>query len=100
MTKQELANEFIKNLNENKYDNFYKFFTKESSFYIVNENKEIYYQECLDMLSLINFNLSIKRIFESKVCVKIETINNNEQINFFFDIKNRRIKRLEIEFIK
>ena len=43
----------------------------------------------------INSLLEIKRVLESKVCIKYETA----KLNFFFEVKQRRIKRLEIEVL-
>lgn len=101
MTKKELSLDFITKLSEKDYSTYYRFFTKETTYYLVSEDSLISYEECLNLLqNKITSTLEIKRYLESKVCIKIETLLNDEQINFFFDIKNRRISRLEIEFVK
>ena len=40
--------------------------------------------------------IEIKRVLESKVCTKIETRIENENISFLIEVKERRIRRLEI----
>ena len=101
MTKKELCLEFIDKINNHDFSTFYRFFTRDSSYFLIGENNIISYQECLDLLqNKINSRLEIIRYLESKVCIKIETLLINQHINFYFDIKNRRIIRLEIEFVK
>ena len=100
MTRQELALEFINRIKNHNYEEFYKFFTKETSVYLITEHKEIKIEEMISLLQeKIKDDLRMGRVLESKVCTKIETFENEEQINFFFDVKNRRIIRLEIEII-
>ena len=41
-------------------------------------------------------NINIKRVLESKVATKIELEIDNQEISFIFEIKERRIRRLEI----
>ena len=101
MTKKELSLDFINKIGEKDYTTFYRFFTKDTTYYLVSDDNLISYEECLNLLQReITSNLEIKRYLESKVCIKIDTLLNNQQINFFFDNKNRRITRLEIEFVK
>ena len=97
MNQKELSLEFINRISNQNYQEFYRFFTKDTTYYLIDENKEVSYQEILELLmNKVVAPLEIKRVLESKVCVKIET----KDINFYFDVKRRRIARLEIEFIK
>ncbi|MBE6132251.1 MAG: hypothetical protein E7180_02500 [Erysipelotrichaceae bacterium] len=96
MTREELCLNFVNKIGENDYSEIYKFFTKETTYFIINEKKELTYEEMLNFLKEnINSLLEIKRVLESKVCIKYETA----KLNFFFEVKQRRIKRLEIEVL-
>ena len=101
MKQREISLEFINKVNDNNFNEFYRFFTKESNAYIISLNQEVSIEELLNYLKKeIDLPLEIKRILESKMFVKIETMSLSKQFNFFFEIKNRRIKRLELEIIK
>ena len=100
MTRQELALEFINRIKNQNYEEFYKFFTRSTSVYLITEHKDISIEEMIELLQkTFTKELTLGRVLESKVCTKIETYLDQKQINFFFDVKDRRIKRLEIEII-
>lgn len=96
MTREELCLNFINQIGRNDYSEIYKFFTKETTYFIIDEKKELTYEEILNFLKeKVTSILEIKRVLVSKVCIKYETIN----LNFYFEVKQRRIKRLEIEVL-
>ena len=100
MTQKELALSFIDKLNNHQYDVLYKFFTRDTKVYLINEDKEISCGEFVDSISRYNdIRFEIIRELESKICFKVETKVNSKQVNFFFDVKSRRIVRLEVEVI-
>ena len=60
--------------------------------------KEIIVPDFVDYIESNYFTkeIIIKRVLESKVCTKIETSIDNENISFLIEVKERRIRRLEI----
>lgn len=100
MTQKELGLSFIEKLNNHQYDVLYKFFTRDTKVYLISDDKEISCGEFVDAISkYLDTHFEIIRELESKICFKVETMINKQQVNFFFDVKSRRIVRLEIEVI-
>lgn len=96
MNQIQIANDFINLINQKDYDKIYQFFTKESTLYLLNVHNEISVEELKNFLTNnINDQLIVKRQLESNVCVKIET----NQLNLYFAIKRKRIRRLELELV-
>ena len=101
MNQREISLDFLNKLNDENFNEFYKFFTKESTAYLISLNKEVKVEEALNYLKgEMDNSLNLVRILESKMFVKLETLSSTKQINLFFEIKSRRIKRLEIQIIK
>lgn len=101
MNQREISLDFLNKLNDENYKEFYKFFTKESTAYLISLDQEVSVEEALNYLKgeIVN-SLELVRVLESKMFVKLETTSSNNKINLFFEIKSRRIRRLEIEIIK
>lgn len=100
MNQKELSLEFITRIKNHNYEEFYKFFTKETVVYLIEEKKEIKVEELVNLLQSIDFaSLEVKRVLESKICTKVETKLNDKEYNFYFDVKSRRIKRLELQIL-
>ena len=96
MTREELCLNFITKIGNNDYNEIYKFFTKETTYFNITSKEALTYEEILTFLKENVTNvLEVKRVLESKVCIKYETT----KINFFFEVKQRRIKRLEVEIL-
>ena len=101
MNQREISINFINKLNDVNFNQYYRFFTKDSNAYLISLNQEVNIEEVINYLKKeIILPLEVKRILESKMFVKIETSSINQEINFYFEIKNRRIKRLEVEIVK
>ncbi len=98
MEKEEYVKEFIKAINNKDEENIYHFFTRNSSIALLNQNKEI------DLSTLVTYlkdnyfgkEIVIVRELKSKVCNKLETKVDDKEVSFYFEIKDRRIGRLEI----
>lgn len=99
MNQEELSLSFINDINNNDFSKINRYFTKESSSYLINENKELSYNEMIDILTKLSKPLEVVRTLKSHVCIKYETKNLDYKVNLYFDIQNRRIKRLELEII-
>ncbi len=99
MNQEELSLSFINDINNNDFSKINRYFTKESTSYLINDKKELLYKEMLEILKKIARPLDIVRVLKSSVCIKYETKNLEGKVNFYFDIQNRRIKRLELEII-
>jgi hypothetical protein len=98
MEKKEYCLSFIEKIQNNDKESLYKFFTRNSVIMFLDEFKEMIVP---DFVSYIEENyfakeIEIKRVLESKVCTKIECIINNKEVSFLIELKDRRIKRLEI----
>ena len=98
MEKKEYCLSFIEKIQNNDKESLYKFFTRNSVIMFLDEFKEMIVP---DFVSYIEENyfakeIEIKRVLESKVCTKIETRIENENISFLIEVKERRIRRLEI----
>jgi hypothetical protein len=98
MEKEEYVKEFIKTINSQDEENIYHFFTRNSSIALLSKNKEV------DLPSLVSYlkenyfgkEIVIVRELKSKVCNKLETKVDSKDVSFYFEIKDRRIGRLEI----
>ena len=98
MEKKEYCLSFIETIKEKNKDELFRFFTKKSVIVFLKDFKEI------DVPSFINYleenyfgkEIIIKRVLESKVCIKIETCIENENLSFLIEVKERRIRRLEL----
>lgn len=98
MEKKDYCLSFVETIKEKNKEGLYKFFTKKSVIVFLKDLKEIIVPDFVDYIENNYFNkeIIIKRVLESKVCTKIETSINNENISFLIEVKERRIKRLEI----
>ncbi len=98
MEKEEYVKEFIKVINAQEEDKIYRFFTRNSSIYLINKDKELDLGELVTYLKDNYFGkeIIIVRELKSKVCNKLECKVNDKDVSFYFEIKDRRIFRLEI----
>ena len=98
MEKKEYCLSFIEKIQNNDKESLYKFFTRNSVIMFLDEFKEIIVPDFVDYIEANYFakEIEIKRVLESKVCTKIECIINNKEVSFLIELKDRRIKRLEI----
>ena len=98
MEKKEYCLSFIEKIQNNDKESLYKFFTRNSVIMFLDEFKEIIVPDFVDYIEANYFakEIEIKRVLESKVCTKLECIINNKEVSFLIDLKDRRIKRLEI----
>ena len=87
----------LKNSNKEK-ESLYKFFTRNSIIVFLDSFNEIIVPDFVEYIEHNYFdkNINIKRVLESKVATKIELEIDNQEISFIFEIKERRIRRLEI----
>lgn len=96
MDQKEICYKLIDYIN-NDFDNIYRLFTKDTTFYLITEHQELNFDEMVKYLKQFNSKIEIVDTLQSSVCVKIITKSENKRINFYISIKNRRIDRLEIE---
>lgn len=98
MEKKEYCLSFIEKIQNNDKESLYKFFTRNSVIMFLDEFKEIIVPDFVDYIEANYFakEIEIKRVLESKVCTKLECIINNKEVSFLIELKDRRIKRLEI----
>ena len=98
MEKKEYVLNFISKIQDKEKDSLYKFFTRNTVIVFLEDFKEVIVPEFVDYLEKEFFNqeITIKRVLESKVCTKVEMDLNGKEISFLVEVKDRRIKRLEI----
>ena len=98
MEKKEYCLSFIEKIQNNDKESLYKFFTRNSVIMFLDEFKEMIVPDFVSYIEENYFakDIEIKRVLESKVCTKIECIINNKEVSFLIELKDRRIKRLEI----
>lgn len=98
MTKKEYALSFIEQINKKEKDSLYKFFTRNSVIVFLDGFKEISVPDFVNYIEENYFSkeIHIKRILESKVCIKLELLIEGKEISFLIEVKERRIRRLEI----
>ena len=98
MEKKEYCLSFIEKIQNNDKESLYKFFTRNSVIMFLDEFKEIIVPDFVDYIEANYFakEIEIKRVLESKVCTKLECLINNKEVSFLIELKDRRIKRLEI----
>lgn len=98
MDKKEYALSFIDRINKEESDGLFKFFTRNTVIVFLEDFKEIsvpdFVAYCKE--NYLNKDIKIKRVLESKVCVKIEFYLEQKENSFLIEVKERRIKRLEI----
>lgn len=94
MNKREYCQSFLEAI-KNKEDNLYRFFTKRTIIYSLNDKKTISLDE---FFAFIKENLQegfiVKRTFESAVCVKFEIVAKIN-IDLFIEVKDRRFALVE-----
>lgn len=61
MNQEELSLNFINDINNNDFSKINRYFTKESSSYLISENKELSYSEMIDILTKLSKPLEIVR---------------------------------------
>ena len=98
MEKKEYCLSFIEKIQNNDKESLYKFFTRNSVIMFLDEFKEMIVPDFVDYIEANYFakEIEIKRVLESKVCTKLECLIDNEEVSFLIELKDRRIKRLEI----
>ena len=99
MNKIEYVTSFIETLRNGDKDKIYKFFTPRSIIFDTNELREWTLDEFISYLkeNLMGNEIKIGRIFESDVAVKIEIESDLFSHDaFIIEIKERRIKRLDL----
>lgn len=96
MTNLELVDLFFEKIEKEDFDGFYKFFTKDTVLYVIDEDKT-YPIETLEKGLRKNLPKFEKlRRFESSAAIKQECKCGEKQVDFIFDIRQRRIYRLEL----
>ena len=98
MEKKEYCLSFIEKIQNNDKESLYKFFTRNSVIMFLDEFKEMIVPDFVDYIEANYFakEIEIKRVLESKVCTKLECLIDNKEVSFLIELKDRRIKRLEI----
>lgn len=96
MTEVELVDAFFEKINNEDFETFYKFFTKETVIYLIDEKRELPVSELVDRLETKEYKFKFLRRFSSSAAVKQETLTKEKQVDFIFDIRQRRIYRLEL----
>lgn len=98
MTKKEYTVSFIEKIQNKEKDSLYKFFTRNSVIIFLDGFKEIIVPDFVSYIEEHYFNktINIKRVLESKVCVKLELEIDLKEVSFLIEVKERRISRLEI----
>ena len=98
MEKKEYCLDFVSKIQNKEKESLYKFFTRNSIIVFLDGFNEIIVPDFVEYIERNYFdkNINIKRVLESKVATKIELEIDNQEISFIFEIKERRIRRLEI----
>ena len=98
MEKKEYCLDFGSKIQNKEKESLYKFFTRNSIIVFLDGFNEIIVPDFVEYIEHNYFdkNINIKRVLESKVATKIELEIDNQEISFIFEIKERRIRRLEI----
>ena len=98
MEKKDYVLSFISKIQDKEKDSLYKFFTRNTVIVFLEDFKEVVVPEFVDYLEKEFFNkeIIIKRVLESKVCTKVEMEIEEKEISFLVEVKDRRIKRLEV----
>ena len=98
MEKKDYVLSFISKIQDKEKDGLYKFFTRNTVIVFLEDFKEVIVPEFVDYLEKEFFNkeIIIKRVLESKVCTKVEMEIEEKEISFLVEVKDRRIKRLEV----
>lgn len=99
MDKKEYVTSFIDTLRNGDENRLYKYFTSRTVVYFVNEHEEKNLDDFILFLKNTFFNedITIKRILESDVCLKLDIESNKFSYEaLFIEIKDRRIKRIEV----
>ena len=98
MTKKEYALSFIEQIKQEEKESLYKFFTRNTVIVFLDGFKEI---RVTDFVNYIEENffkkeINIKRVLDSRVCTKIELLIEGKELSFLIEVKERRIRRLEV----
>ena len=98
MEKKEYCLDFISKIENKEKENLFKFFTRNTVIVFLDSFKEMSVPSFVDYLEENYFgkDIQVKRVLESKVCTKIELMIDNKEVSFLIEIKERRIRRLEI----
>lgn len=98
MTKKEYALSFIEQINKKDKESLYKFFTRNTVIVFLENFKEISVPDFVNYVEENYFlkNIIIKRVLDSRVCTKLELLIEEKEISFLIEVKERRIRRLEI----
>ena len=98
MDKNAYINTFIDKLISLNYDGLYKFFTKETIVYKIDEKVIIDVSSFLEEQKVLFQGKEVKRgrIFSNDVCIKYELLIDGILHHYYFEVKDRRISRIEI----
>ena len=98
MEKKEYCLDFISKIQNKEKENLFKFFTRNTVIVFLDSFKEMSVPSFVDYLEENYFgkDIQVKRVLESKICTKIELMIYNKEVSFLIEIKERRIRRLEI----
>ena len=98
MTIKEYVLSFIEQINKKEKESLYKFFTRKTVIVFLDNMNEVSVPDFVNYIEENFFpkNVSIKRVLDSKVCVKIELEVDGKEIAFLIEVKERRIRRLEV----
>lgn len=96
MDQKEICIKLINCIND-AFDNIYRLFTKDTTYYLINEHQDLSFNQIIEYLKQINSKIEILDTLQSSVCVKVITKCKDRGINFYVSVKNRRIDHLEIE---
>ena len=98
MEKKEYCVSLIDKINNREKESLYKYFTRNTVIVFLDSFKEMIVPDFVNYVEENYFSkeIKIKRILESKVCVKLELDIEGKEVSFLIEVKERRIKRLEI----
>ena len=79
MSQREISINFINKLNDVNFNEYYRFFTKDSNAYLISLNQEVNIEEVINYLKKeIILPLEVKRILESKMFVNFFNKSRNQ----------------------
>ena len=98
MTKKEYALSFIEQIKQEEKESLYKFFTRNTVIVFLDGFKEISVPDFVNYIeeNFFKKEINIKRVLDSRVCTKIELLIEGKELSFLIEVKERRIRRLEV----
>ncbi len=98
MNREEIAIRLIDVINRGSGEEIYRLLTRQTTFYSIDENRELDDRAFIEKLKRIALPLRIEKVLQSKEAIKCVCSSEQEPLDIYLEIRQRRIVRAEINF--